>query len=261
MAGPVVLVLLVIRKLGRFAARTWLIVLSTAVAELIWSVLYLTIYTNGFRGRPAPEIPRLAFWYATVTGFLSGGTSILIENRRAKRFPRKVDPQLSRPMHNKTAPAKTAASIFVSYRRTDSADVTGRIYDRLTEHFGRERIFKDVDSIPLGVNFKQHLENAVMECRLLLVIIGQRWTGREGGSAKSNITDPIDFVRIELETAIRRSLPIIPVLVQGARMPRPEDLPDSLQALVYYNAIEVRPDPDFHSDVTRLIAGIEGHLK
>ena len=66
---------------------------------------------------------------------------------------------------------------------------------------------------------------------------------------------------IGLETAIRRSLPIIPVLVQGARMPRPEDLPDSLQGLVYYNAIEVRPDPDFHPDVTRLIAGIEGHLK
>jgi hypothetical protein len=100
-----------------------------------------------------------------------------------------------------------------------------------------------------------------MGCRLVLVIIGQRWTGREGGGAKSNISDPIDFVRIELETAIRRSLPIIPVLVQGARMLWPEDLPEGLQGLVYYNAIEVRPDPDFHSDVTRLIAGIEGHLK
>lgn len=99
-----------------------------------------------------------------------------------------------------------------------------------------------------------------MECQLLLVIIGQRWNGRENG-ARSTISDPTDFVRIELETAIQRSLPIIPVLVQGARMPRPEDLPDSLQALVYYNAIEVRPDPDFHSDVTRLIGGIEGHLR
>jgi hypothetical protein len=105
------------------------------------------------------------------------------------------------------------------------------------------------------------LENAVTECHLLLVIIGQRWNGREIVGARRASSDPVDFLRIELETPIRRSLPIIRVLVQGARMPRSEDLPDSLQGLVYYAAIEVRPDPDFHSDVTRLIAGIEGHLK
>jgi len=246
--GLIVLLLYVIRRVGGFTARTWVVILSGLVSMLIYDVLFTRLLGGGSLG--------LVFF-----GVVGGGISILIDNGIAKRSPRKADPQPSRPAPKKAPSAKATASIFISYRRDDSADVTGRIYDRLTEHFGKGRVFKDVDSIPLGVNFKQHLENAVMGCRLLLVVMGQRWSGREAGGGRSNITDPVDFVRIEIETAIQRSLPIIPVLVQGVRIPRPEDLPDSLRPLVYYSAIEVRPDPDFHSDVTRLITGIEGHLR
>lgn len=152
-----------------------------------------------------------------------------------------------------------APLIFVSYRRHDSSDVTGRIYDRLIQHFGKDTVFKDVDSIPLGVDFRKHLGDSVGQCNVLLAIIGRQWlTGKAGGRAPD---DPRDYVRVELEAALQRGIPVIPVLVQGATLPEENDLATSLQTLAYRNGISVRPDPDFHQDVDRLIKGIEAHLK
>lgn len=176
-----------------------MVVLSDVGSMLVYDVLVKPLLGGGL-------------WGPAVFGLLGGGASILIESRIAKRSPTKVDPQRSVPVPKKAPSAKTVASIFISYRPEDSADVTGRIYDRLTEYFGKDRVFKDVDSIPLGVNFKEPLENAVMGCRLLRVVMGQRWSGREAGGERSNINDPVDFVRIEIETAIQRSVPIIPEL-------------------------------------------------
>ncbi len=148
--------------------------------------------------------------------------------------------------------------IFVSYRREDSADVTGRLYDRLVARFGRERVFKDVDSIPLGVDFRTHLQEVVSACDVVVAVIGERWMSvREGESRR--LDDTKDFVRIELETALQREIPIIPVLVGAAKMPSVRDLPPTLAALVYRHGQSVRPDPDFHHDMDRLIHGLENH--
>ena len=148
--------------------------------------------------------------------------------------------------------------IFVSYRREDSADVTGRLYDRLVARFGREQVFKDVDSIPLGVDFRTHLQEVVSACDVVVAVIGERWVSvGEGGSRR--LDDTKDFVRIELETALQREIPIIPVLVGDARMPSVRDLPPTLAALVYRHGQSVRPDPDFHHDMDRLIHGLENH--
>jgi hypothetical protein len=151
--------------------------------------------------------------------------------------------------------------VFVSYRREDSADITGRIYDRLAQHFGKDFIFKDVDSIPLGIDFRQHLERAVGQCSVLLAIIGRGWleTGMESG--KRRLDDPRDHLRIEIEAALKREVPVIPVLAQGAAIPPEQDLPPSLQSLAYRNAVAVRTDPDFHGDMDRLIRGIQAHLR
>jgi TIR domain-containing protein len=151
------------------------------------------------------------------------------------------------------------SAIFISYRRQDSSDVTGRIYDRLIQHFGKPSVFKDVDSIPLGADFRKHLDDSVAQCDVLLTVIGRQWLVGDVGQRRLN--DVGDFVRIEIEAALRRNIPIVPVLVQGATIPRLEDLPETLQALVYRNGIPVRPDPDFHQDMDRLIRGIEGHLE
>jgi len=159
----------------------------------------------------------------------------------------------------KTKPAKSAR-IFISYRRTDSADVTGRIYDRLAEHFGTEAIFKDVDSIPPGIDFKEHLEKAVGKCKIFLVVIGDTWLKTSDSLHKDRLQDPRDFVRIEIEAALNRNIRIIPLLVRGATMPAEEKLPPSLQKLVYRNAIPIRPDPDFHRDMDRLIDAISDYV-
>lgn len=150
-------------------------------------------------------------------------------------------------------------AIFLSYRREDTSDVTGRIYDRLSERFGKENVFKDVDSIPLGVDFKEYLENAVGQCDVLLAIIGRQWIAGEKG--KRRLDEAHDFVRIEMEAALKRVIPIVPVLVQGSGVPAAADLPEPLQPLARRHGIPVRPDPDFHQDMDRLIKGIEGYLK
>lgn len=150
-------------------------------------------------------------------------------------------------------------AIFISYRRDDSSDVTGRIYDRLIQHFGEHAVFKDVDSIPLGVDFRKHLGDSVGRCDVLLTVIGRQWL--IGNMGQRRLDDVRDFVRIELEAALQRDIPVVPVLVRAASMPSLEDLPETLQSFVYRNGIPVRPDPDFHHDMDRLINGIEGHLK
>ena len=149
------------------------------------------------------------------------------------------------------------SKILISYRREDSADVTGRIYDRLIQQFGRESVFKDVDSIPLGVDFRIYLDEQVAKCEVFLAVIGRDWMKNLGSTGKTRLDDPRDFVRIEIESALKRQIPVIPVLVSGATIPLAERLPASLQDLAYRQGIEVRRDPDFHRDMDRLIE----HLK
>jgi formylglycine-generating enzyme required for sulfatase activity len=151
------------------------------------------------------------------------------------------------------------SKIFLSYRRQDSAGVAGRIYDRLRAHFGDDAIFMDIDAIPIGVDFRQHITSALDQCGVLLAVIGRHWAGEVG--APGRIDDPRDFVRIEIESALDRKLPVVPILIDRARMPAETDLPPSLAPLAYRNAIEVDQGRDFHHHVDRLIEGIEYHLR
>ncbi|MEO8309267.1 MAG: TIR domain-containing protein [Pseudomonadota bacterium] len=151
---------------------------------------------------------------------------------------------------------KKQAGVFISYRRSDNPDATGRIYDRLVSEFGRARVFKDVDSIPLGQDFRGHLNDVVGGCAAVLAIIGPKWIDTRNGSGQRRLEDPDDFVRIELEAALARDVPVVPVLVGHAPMPGSTDLPASLASMVFRQSIEVRPDPDFHHDATRLVAAL-----
>jgi hypothetical protein len=146
--------------------------------------------------------------------------------------------------------------IFISYRRNDSADVTGRIRDRLEARFGRDAIFTDVDSIPLGANFKAYIDEQVSRCDCVLAVIGPRWLSATDAKGSRRLDDPRDFVRAEVEAALARDVPVIPVLVQGASMPAADQLPASLGPLALRNGLRVRPDPDFRKDMDRLMSGI-----
>jgi formylglycine-generating enzyme required for sulfatase activity len=151
------------------------------------------------------------------------------------------------------------AKIFLSYRRQDSAGVAGRIYDRLRAHFGDDGVFMDIDSIPFGEDFREHIDAAVGQCEVVLAVIGPKWAGETDD--KRRIDDPKDFVRIELESALHRRLPVIPILIDHASMPAEADLPSSLDRLAFRNAIEVDQGRDFHAHVTRLIRGIDFHFQ
>lgn len=154
-----------------------------------------------------------------------------------------------------------AGQLFISYRRSESQPFVGRISDRLTGRFGCENVVWD-PIIPVGCDFKEFIAEALQRCRVLLVVLGPDWISicdKPGG--RRRIDDPNDLVRFEVETAIGRGIPIIPVLVGGAGMPAVELLPESLKKLHYRNALPVRPDPDFDVDIQRLIGSLEGYLK
>ena len=151
--------------------------------------------------------------------------------------------------------------LFLSYRRHDSADTTERLGDQLKAHFGQESVFIDIDGIPIGADFRKHLENAVSQCDVFLAVIGKNWldAAYDDGPQKGNrrLDDPDDWVRIEIESALNRGIPVVPVLIGGTPMPGKTDLPDGLQELAYRHAATVRSGQDFHSHAERLIRGLE----
>jgi TolB-like protein len=152
--------------------------------------------------------------------------------------------------------AKRMSRIVISYRRQDSADITGRLHDHLVQRFGRENVFKDVDSIPAGADFREEIRSAVSKAAVLLAVIGDRWLNATDGEGRRRIDDPGDTVRIEIETALQCGVRLIPLLVRGTRMPAPGELPDPIRALTYCHAIAIREDPDFRHDMSRLIDAI-----
>ncbi len=149
--------------------------------------------------------------------------------------------------------------IFISYRRDDTIDVAGRIRDRLAHEFAADDIYMDIDSIPIGVDFRHHIDAAVRQCDVLLAVIGRDWVSTTDAHGTRRIDDESDFVRLELLAALHRGIPVVPVLVREATMPAPTDLPEPLRGLAFRQAVVVRRDPDFHSDMLRLTAGIRRH--
>jgi len=146
--------------------------------------------------------------------------------------------------------------IFFCYRREDSTHQAGRIFDALAAHFGKHELFKDLDSMRPGQDFRRALSEQVEQCDTLLALIGDAWLNAADPAGGRRLDNPTDFVRIEIESALRRSIPVVPVLVGHAPVPEAGDLPEGMRELAFRHGIPVRPDPDFHNDVERLIRGI-----
>jgi hypothetical protein len=145
-----------------------------------------------------------------------------------------------------------AGKIFINYRREDSIAIAGRLHDRLAEAFGRDNLFMDVDNIPVGINFEEYLKSQVAACDVVLSVIGPNWLNTKDETDQRRLDKPDDFVAIEIAAALARDILVIPVLVDGTRMPKASELPASLKPLALRNAIQVR-NTNFGSDAEQLI--------
>ena len=146
------------------------------------------------------------------------------------------------------------SGIFISYRRDDSRDIAGRLVDRLRQEYSDEQLFLDIDAIPAGTNFETVLADRLKTCDVLLAVIGPRWVKVKDASGKRRLDEPGDYVRREIASALQRNdVRVIPLLVSDATMPRAEDLPDDLKALIARQNYELRYER-FNADVNDLIS-------
>src|SRR5687768_10082429 len=146
--------------------------------------------------------------------------------------------------------------IFISYRRDDSAASAGRLYDRLALHFGKEQVFRDLDALAPGVEFLKVIEERIAQCNVLVAVVGKNWVNITNAAGQRRLDDPKDAVRTEIREALNQKKLIIPALIGGAGVPKPEELPEDIAALVGRNAIEIS-ESRFDYDAGRVIEAIE----
>jgi hypothetical protein len=150
-------------------------------------------------------------------------------------------------------------AIFISYRRDDSEGQSGRLYDDLVRRFGDGAVFMDVVGIEPGRDFRKVIDKNVASCGVLLAVIGPSWLDAKDETGLRRLDNPMDFVRLETAAALKRDIPVVPVLVRGARMPKPEQLPDDLKELAYRNGMELT-HARWDSDVEVLIKALQRHV-
>jgi hypothetical protein len=141
--------------------------------------------------------------------------------------------------------------IFISYRRDDTQWVAGRLADSLSAYFGDQRVFRDIDGIVAGERFGDVIENTLGAADAVVVLIGKRWLDASDADGKRRLASDDDWVAQEVSAALKLDIPVYPVLVDDAPMPRNEELPGPLQALTRHNAISIS-DARWHDDVARL---------
>ena len=150
-------------------------------------------------------------------------------------------------------------SIFLSYRREDSEGQAGRLYDDLVAVFGSDSVFMDVAAIEPGRDFRKSIDQSLNSCGVFLSLIGRSWLTAKDTSGQRRLDDPADFVRIETGAALKRDIPVIPVLVQGASALKPDQLPDDLKELAFRNAVELT-HARWDSDIQVLIKALRPHI-
>jgi hypothetical protein len=148
--------------------------------------------------------------------------------------------------------------IFISYRREDSQWPVDRLRLALAPYVAdpREDIFVDIDNIPVGVDFVEYIGEQVGKCTVLLAVIGPQWTSIRDDSGTRRLEDPRDFVRLEIAAALKRGIPVAPVMIEDARIPSERELPDDIKALARRNGVQLRRE-SFEADAERLIARLK----
>jgi hypothetical protein len=145
-----------------------------------------------------------------------------------------------------------AHGVFISYRHDETGAHAGRLYDRLSDAFGERAVFMDVDSIGVGLDFTQVLDEALASCAVMLVLIGPGWVDTRDGQGNPRLHDPGDYVRREVQAGLQRDIRVVPVLVRDAEIPPADALPEPLRPLATRHAFRL-PDEAFRSQAQVLI--------
>lgn len=205
---------------------------------------------------------------ALVSGFLRiivtegetvplGQVIAIISDRRVIiNTPAEAQIDHSKQLGIRESTDKRIPRIFISYRRDNSEGQAGRLFDGLSLHFGKDKIFMDIDSIEPGEDFVEVIEREVGCCSVLIAIIGKEWLNSTDVAGRRRLDKPEDYVRLEIATALERNIRVIPVLVQGASMPYSQELPESLAKLARRQAIELS-SARWQHDVSCLIQTLE----
>lgn len=151
-------------------------------------------------------------------------------------------------------------AIFISYRREDAEGQAGRLFDDLVMDFGDDSVFMDVAGLEPGRDFRRAIDEQVASCGVLLAVIGKGWLDAKDESGRRRLDDPMDFVRLETASALKRDIPVIPVLVRGASMPRVEDLPEDLKELAFRNGVELT-HARWDSDMQVLVKALRPYVQ
>jgi hypothetical protein len=149
--------------------------------------------------------------------------------------------------------------IFLSYRRSDTAGHAGRLFDRIAARFGRDQIFMDVDTLRPGEDFTHEIARQIGHCKVLIALIGDQWASATNAQGIRRLEDPADYVRAEIAAALKRGVPVIPVLVEGACMPSAEQLPEVIRDLARLQALEIS-EGRFDREAQELLDAIAGRL-
>ena len=150
--------------------------------------------------------------------------------------------------------------IFINYRRGDSAGSAGRLYDRLEQTFGADKVFMDVEGIQSGEDFAEMIDGRLASCDVFIAVIGRSWLRAVDQYGRRRLDIPTDWTRLELAAALSRGLLIIPLLVEDAELPPADALPGELVRLADLQAMEIH-HTTFYADVQRLLERIQQHSK
>jgi TIR domain len=158
-----------------------------------------------------------------------------------------------RPVHRSRKVASRKQNAFICYRRGDAADAAGRLYDHLSAVYGSSRVCMDIESVPLGIDYVEHVGQQIGQSSVVIVMIGNQWLTINDKKRRRRLDSEDDLVRAEIRAALQQSIPVIPVVVQNAEMPVADDLPEDIRPLARRNGIEL--------SATRWSANVERLLK
>jgi hypothetical protein len=224
---------------------------------LLFSLIAITIHSILLYTYSSAGIVVNSFYAFHIVVAVNVGMFVAYWRERFIRADFKAKAEISQM---RASMAARSIRILISYRRADSDAMAGRIRDRLSQYFGEDSVFMDIDNIPFGTDFRSQIVNALSSTDILIAIVGNDWLGSKGGTGR-RIDDENDPIRIELEIALGRAIPLVPVLVSGAKMPEPSELPASIREFSFRNAADVASGRDFHQHMERLIHSLDRVLE